>query len=206
MKPSSFSVIGGFFLRAMLWLAPLLALWFWARNWVIQPPAWLAEQSMLWLFPGWVLDAEFETAGELSLLTTLRIESGGGVGELTVDSRVLKYAHGMPLLLALLFASRANGLWWKVPAGLLLLVPFQAWGVCFEWLVDIAIHLGSHTQAQTGFDALHANLFGLGMQMGYLIFPTLIPLVFWMATEQRFLRTVIMDGALKQLTSQQRNS
>jgi hypothetical protein len=51
-----FSIIGGFFLRTVLLLIPMLALWYWAREWVVAPPAWLAGKLYSFSFhPGcWV--------------------------------------------------------------------------------------------------------------------------------------------------------
>lgn len=198
---SSLSVIGGFFIRALLWLMLALALWYLSASWIVAPATWLVERLMLNAFPAWVLGVETLPGGELALLTNLRVPvEQGKVGELIATTRVLKYTHGIPFFVALMLACGARGLWWKLPLGLVAMVPFQAWGVCFDWLVDVAIMVGAHTQAQTGFGAWHANLFGLGAQLGYLIFPTLVPLVLWMVFEQRFVRTVVADGALNALT------
>ena len=43
MKRASHSVISGFFVRAILWLIPCLALWYLGRNYVAVAPAWLAR-------------------------------------------------------------------------------------------------------------------------------------------------------------------
>ena len=40
------SVIVGFFVRTFLWFIPLLALWYWARDYVVMPVAWLAGAFM----------------------------------------------------------------------------------------------------------------------------------------------------------------
>ncbi|HRD34709.1 MAG TPA: hypothetical protein PLR02_10700 [Rhodocyclaceae bacterium] len=198
---SSLSVVGGFFTRALLWLIPALALWYWGAEWVVKPATWLAERAMLGLFPGWVLGVEALPGGEIDLLTSLRMPAEQGmVGELSSTTRVLKFTHGIPFFVALMLACRSRGLWWKLPLGLAVMVPFQAWGVCFEWLVDVAIMAGVQTQAQTGFGAWHANFFGIGAQLGYLIFPTLVPLMLWIAFEQGFVRTVVVDGALHELS------
>lgn len=198
---SSLSVVGGFFMRALLWLIPALALWYLAGDWVVRPATWFAERVMLSAFPSWVLGVEALPGGEVELLTNLRISGEQGmVGELSANTRVLKFTHGIPFFMALMLAGRSRGLWWKLPLGLIVMVPFQAWGVSFEWLVDVAIMAGAQTQAQTGFGVWHANLFGIGAQLGYLIFPTLVPLMLWIAFEQRFVRTVVVDGALHELS------
>ncbi len=193
---SSLSVVGGFFLRCVLWLAPLLALWFWAGDWVIRPPTWLAERAMLGFFPSWVLDVELRDGSALLKTTFKAVGPGGRVAELYNAVHVMKYAYGLPLLLALLLGARASGVWWKFPLGALALVVFQAWGVCFEWLSNIAVQVGDLTRAQTGFGYWQTTGIVLGKQLGYLIFPTLVPLLIWFGFERQFLRSVILEGAL----------
>lgn len=193
---SSLSVVGGFFLRCILWLAPLLALWFWAGDWVVRPSAWLAEQVMFALFPEWVLGVQIKEGMSTLVAAFQSATPGGQVAELEIEVNALKYAHGLPLLLALLLGSRARGVWWKFPVGAIILVAVQAWGIVFDWLVYVSIHVSDLTRAQTGFGELHANLFGLGMQFGYLVLPTLVPLLIWFGFERQFLRSVILEGAL----------
>jgi len=74
------SVIGGFFLRSLLWLLPLLpllALWYWAREWLATPVAWLAEQAMRAMFGCWVTGSELDGPTQ-SLLTALQVRSPDG--------------------------------------------------------------------------------------------------------------------------------
>lgn len=81
---------------------------------------------MTMAFPSSVAGAERDGATHL-LLTHLRVwGTGGRVGELTPEAHGLVYAYGAPLMAALLLASRTRKLWWKLPVGLLALVPFQA--------------------------------------------------------------------------------
>jgi hypothetical protein len=196
MQPS-LSVVGGFFVRTLLMLGPALAAWFWAREWLVRPVAWLAEQTMLFCFPAWVYGAQ-RNGTSLELLTALRaVDASGRVGELSAQVNLLTYCYGLPMLLALLFAAKARGLWWKLPLGALLLLPFQVWGVCFDWLVKIAVHMGHLTAAATGFSSLQVNAFALAYQLGFLLLPTLVPVLVWLRLERRFLVTLVVDGALK---------
>ena len=206
MKSSPLSVVGGFFLRTLLWLIPLLALWYWAGAWIIEPPVWLARQAMIHFFPDWVLGVRLED-GQAYLLTTFRMRAPDGrVAELRNVVEVLRYAYGLPLLLALLLGSRAQGIWWKFPLAALVMVFFQTWGVCFEWLSNIAINVGAQTHAVTGFGFWTRTLIALGKQLGALILPTLVPVLFWLLWEQKFVRTVVMDGALTGLLGRENGS
>lgn len=188
-------VIGGLFARTLLWLVPALGLWYWAREAVVAPVAWLSGVAMLDFFPGWVLGARLDGTTAV-LLTLLQVPAGGGaLRDFTPEVAVLPYCYGLPLLAALLLASRARGLWWKLPLGALVLWPLLAWGLCLNWLVAIAVHAAEVTRATTGFTPLQGNLFALGFQFGYLLLPSVTPLLLWVYLERAYVATVVGDGA-----------
>ncbi|AUN95699.1 exosortase H-associated membrane protein [Pseudazoarcus pumilus] len=190
------SVVGGFFLRTILALVPALAVWYWAREWVVQPVAWLVERVMLFFFPGWVYTTELQGTTQV-LLTTIRVpQPGGMIAELAPEANVLTYCYGLPMLLALLIASRSRGLWWKFPLGALVILPFQTWGMVFDLLVKTGVQMHHLSAAVTGFSALQLNLFAVGYQLGFLLLPTLVPMLLWLAFERRFIGMVMFDAAL----------
>jgi hypothetical protein len=194
-QPSS--VIAIFFVRALAFLVPALALWYWARDYVVMPVAWLAGGLMHYFFPGWVSGSELSGIN-LTLLTRLAVAQGSGqVAELAPEVSVLTYCYGLPLLAALLLAARAKRLWWKLPVCAVGLLPFQAWGVCFAWLLQVAVQSGPHTRAMTYFTDWDVNLIGLGNQIGFLLLPTLVPMLMWLYLERSFVITVAVEGAME---------
>lgn len=185
-----------FSISALLWLGVTLAIWYPLRQWMLLPAGWVAKQIMTTAFPAWVAGAEIEGSTQV-LLTHLRVWAGSGrVGELAPEAQGLVYAYGAPLLAALLLASRTRGLWWKLPAGLLALVPFQAWSICFAWLMQVAAIAGNETRDQTGFGPWATNFIAAGYQFGFLILPTLVPVLVWFAFERRVLAEALIEGAL----------
>ncbi|RZJ06817.1 MAG: hypothetical protein EOO54_24090, partial [Haliea sp.] len=181
------STLRGFFVSALLWLLVALALWYPLRHWMVLAPAWLAQEVMTTVFPRWATGAQLE-GGTQVLLTTLRVWSADNrVGELAPEVNGLVYVYGAPLLAALLLASRPRGWWWKLPVGLLALIPFQAWGICLHWLLQVAVVMGEHTRGQTRFGALATNLIAAGYQFGFLILPTLAPVLLWLGFDRRVL-------------------
>ena len=188
--------LGGFFLRTLLWLMLALAVWYPLRHWMVLGPAWLAGEVMTAAFPRWVTGAQID-GGMQVLITKLRILGAGNrVGELAPEVNGLSYAYGAPLLVALLLASRTRRWWWKLPAGLLALVPFQAWGIGFAWLLQVAVVAGEQTRMQTRFGAWETNLIAAGYQFGFLILPTLVPVLLWLAFDRRVLASAMIEGAL----------
>lgn len=190
------SSLSGFFAAALLWLLLALALWYPLRHGMLLPPAWLAREVMTTVFPRWASGAELDGATQV-LLTTLRVWSADNrPGELAPEANGLVYAYGAPLLAALLLASRPRGWWWKLPAGLLALVPFQAWGICLHWLLQVAVVMGEQTRGQTRFGPFETNLIAAGYQFGFLILPTLAPVLLWLAFDRRVLAGAMIEGAL----------
>jgi hypothetical protein len=188
-------MIRSFFIRAVLWLLPLLALWYVARDYVVKAPAWLAEVAITSYFPFWALGTELQGSTQV-LVTNLAVRvPGGRVGDLVPEAHVLTYLYGMPLLVALLLAVRAKGLWWKIPLGLAALLPFQAWSICFTWLLQVAIEADSDTRVRTYFDAFDRNAIGACYQLGCLVLPPLIPIFVWLALDQKLIKNVLLEGA-----------
>ena len=188
--------VGTFFVRTLLWLVPCLAVWFAARHWVALPPAWLAGNVAHAVFPFWVTGAELDGTRH-TLLTTLAARSADGrLGNLSPEVDVLTYAYGTPLLAALLLAVRSRGLWWKIPLGALALVPFQAWGVLFAWLSQVVIVSGDMIRGQLRFDAWESNFIAAGYQFGFLLMPTLAPILLWLLLDHRLVTEVMLQGRL----------
>ena len=185
----------GFFGAALLWLAVSLAVWYPLKEWMVLPAAWLARVAMESSFP-WVTGVEAHGNVQI-LLTTLRVWSPDNrPGELAPEAHALSFAYGAPLLAALMLASRTRRIWWKLPVGLLALLPFQAWGLCFTWLLQVAVVAGSHTEGQTHLGQWQTNLIAAGYQFGFLILPTLVPVVLWLAFDRRVLASAMIEGAL----------
>jgi hypothetical protein len=186
-SPRPRSIIGSFLTRTFVSLIPAVAVWYWARDYVVAPAAWLAGKAMRLCFPGWVSGSRLNGI-ELTLLMKAFSPSGPAGPTFPasqVDVSVLKYCYGLPLLVALFLGSRAKGLRWKLPACALGLVPFQAWGLCFAWMIPISTRNGDLS-----------NLTVLGYQMGFLLFPTLVPLAMWAYLERQFIAAVAAEGSL----------
>ena len=193
---SSLSVVTSFFLRTLAWLVLMLAIWYAARNVVVKLPAALADWAMGLFFGRWVEGTMLEGTIQ-SLLTTIPVpHASGQVALATPEVHILSYCYGLPLLFALFLAAKAKGLWWKLPLGVVALAPFQAWGICFAWLVTVAVNTSDVTAVVTRFTQTDVTLIGLGYQLGYLLFPAMVPILLWVYLERRFVATVAVEGAM----------
>lgn len=189
------SLVGGFFLRALLFLVPSLAVWYWLRHWVVWLPAQISGYLLESVFPFWVRGYELNGT-VLSLLSSIQVRQAGRVADLVFEADVLAYCYGLPLLAAFFLASRATRLGWKLLIGAVILVPLQVWGACFHLLMQVTAHGGDIALWRTGFSTFHVNAFGLGYQIGYLLLPTLGPVLIWLWLERRFMITVMLEATL----------
>jgi hypothetical protein len=173
-----------------------LAVWYPLRHWMVWPAAWLASELMQTVYPRWAIGADLADGAHV-LLTRLKVwDSHNRLGELAPEVNGLVFAYGAPLLAALLLASRTRQLWWKLPAGLLALLPVQALGICFMWAMQVAVMAGVQTRDQTRIGAWEGNLIAAGYQFSFLILPTLVPVLLWIAFDRRVLAGALIEGAL----------
>ena len=65
------------------------------------------------------------------------------------------------------------------PRRLALLLPFQGWGIAFDFLAQVGIKLGPAVAAQAGLGGWRVEAIAIGYQIGTLILPSLVPVVLW---------------------------
>ncbi len=189
-----------FLLKAALWLPVCLGLWYWKAEWFNAPAAMVSVWVMKSLFGGWVESAEWAQR-IFSVTTALRLAAAPGMPEgeytLVLEVNPLTYGFGLPLFAALLLAGSEANRWRKLALGALLLIPFQAWGICFELLKQAAVTSVADVSAQTGFSGWQIEGIALGYQFGALILPAVAPICMWLALNRRFIPMLVLEGALR---------
>lgn len=193
------TLIGRFLLLAIVWLALLLPLWYWAARWLATPPIWLAGTVMKGLFR-WV--EGFEQQGVTAVLYTfvqVRMpgQSGDVLGELTPEVTYPIYGYGMVLLWAMLLAARSERWWLKGLVGSVILIPAQAWGICFQWLRDVAITAGPTGLAYLGYPQWALEVIAYGYQFGFLMLTPVAPIMLWLLFNKRFVAALWLEAALE---------
>ena len=190
-----------FFLKAALWLPLCLALWYWKAEWFTSPAAMVSGWIMRGLFPRWVEAVEWSQR-TISLVTTLRVPMVPGAKEgqyavMVAEASPLLYSYGLPLFAALLLASGEAKRWRKLILGVLVLIPFQVWSICFDLLKQVAITAGPVVAAQTGFSPWQRECIAFGYQLGMLILPTVAPIALWLALNRQLIPMLMLDRALQ---------
>jgi hypothetical protein len=85
----------------------------------------------------------------------------------------------------------AHARWWKILAGAAMLLPFQAWGIAFDFLAQVGLRLGPEISAQAGLSGWRSEAVALGYQVGSLILPSLMPVVLWAVSSRLFIESVL---------------
>jgi hypothetical protein len=199
MRPS---LVGLFLLKAIAWFMVCLFVWYQLGSLLTVPVSLLAGAVVASVFPDWAEGVE-QAGTTLALLTGLEMTgmAGGAEGQIAVlvpEVGFLKYGYGLPLLIALLLASNARHLLAKVALGALALLPFQVWGVSFDWLKQAGIDTGA-----APFSPIARELIALGYQFGYLVMPALVPVMLWVAMDRRFLTSFLLEATLEGETEKQ---
>jgi hypothetical protein len=169
--------LGKFVLRTFLWLPPCFAAWYFGAAYHAAVAGSLAR---LWVdgFRSGLVSALERQGPDLVFVTTLQVHPAPGqIALLLPEVNSLLYTYGLALFLALMLAVRAR--WWKILAGAALLLPFQSWGIAFDFLVQVGVKLGPEVSAQAGLSGWRAEVIALCYQVGSLIFPSLMPVVLW---------------------------
>ena len=176
-----------FALRIGLWLPPCFAAWYFGAKYLV-PIVGAAAAAVVGLFRSGLVAALERQDLALVFVTSIVVHPRPGqTGVLLVEVNPLLYTAGLPLFLALMLASHAR--WWKVLAGAALLLPFQAWGIAFDFLVQVGVKAGWEVSARAGLIGWRAEVIALSYQLGSLIFPAFAPVALWMA----FNRPLVAD-------------
>jgi hypothetical protein len=182
------ATVGAFVVRLLLWLPACFALWALAAPYHASIAGGFAQIWVAFLAPG-LLTTIDRSETSLAFVTTLLIHPAPGQDAILVPEVAARvYTYGVAMLMALMLAARARG--WKIVAGLALLLPFQGFGLAFDFLAQVGIGLGPAVSAQTGFTSWQREAIALGYQVGSVILPSLAPVIVWAALCQPFIASL----------------
>jgi len=68
----------------------------------------------------------------------------------------------------------------------LILLLVQSWGIAFDLLAQLGIRMGPEVSAAAGLSGWQLEVIALGYQLGNLIFPSLAPVMVWVAFSRLF--------------------
>lgn len=177
--------IGGFILRTFLWVPVCLAGWYAVAPYHGVVAGWVAR-LFIDAFQSGLVEAIERDGRELAFVTRLEVHpTPETAGILVANVNPLVYTYGLAFFVALMLASRSWG--WALLAGIAALLPFQAWGIAFDFLAQVGVRADSQVIAQTGLAAWKREAIALGYQMGSLILPPVVPVLLWGGFNRGFL-------------------
>ncbi|MDZ7809730.1 MAG: exosortase H-associated membrane protein [Arhodomonas sp.] len=173
----------------MLWLVIAFSLWAWMSPLLLLPLGWFMDPLLTALQPAAVSGAETSRVGidvvtrfDPSVLPGRGADTDGRAAEVVFSVNALKYGYGLPIIAALTLAAE-GGAWPRrlacVLTGFLLVLAIQAWGVTFEALLTLGHRLGPEVAAAVELPRLGREGVALGYQLGSLILPPVIPVIWW---------------------------
>jgi hypothetical protein len=178
-----------FVLRVVAWLPLTFAVWYLAAPLLAWPVALLAELITRSTFD-WVKSVE-QMGPLITFVTSLRPDQGtnpaGVKAVLSVESNVLLFSFGLPMLAALILAAQEPHRAWMLLIGYAVLLPFQTFSVVADFLKNAAILAGPAVASQTNLDAWQREVIAFCYQFGTLILPTVAPVIVWVLMHRRFL-------------------
>jgi len=172
----------GLLLKALAWLAPALAAWYFASPFIDRAPAGLAAVAIR-SAAGKVGAVEMN-AGRVSYEITLAppYRAGGKLPEaqVSLEANARKYSFGLALFIALALASPPPRRVVALAAGafVVALVP-PTFGIAFDVLRQLMGTPELRPYLDWGPGAREAV--ALGFQFGSLLAPTLVPVACWLA-------------------------
>lgn len=190
--------LGKFVLRILMWLPPCFAAWYFSAHYHAAVAGELAF-LLVRQFKSGIVSALEHPAIDLVFVTTLEVHPEPGMTALLLpEVNPLLYTYGLAFFLALMLAAGAK--WWKILLGAAILLPFQSWGIAFDFLAQVGVTLGTDVSEQAGLLGWRREAIALGYQVGNLIFPSLIPVVLWALFNRRFIENLLRSQASKPVT------
>ncbi|TMH15260.1 MAG: hypothetical protein E6H68_09215 [Betaproteobacteria bacterium] len=178
-----------FVLRVVAWLPLTFAVWYLAAPLLVWPVALLTELITRSTFD-WVKNVE-QIGPLVTFVTSLKPDEAanpsGMKAVLSVESNVLLFSFGLPMLAALILAAQEPHRVWMLLVGYAVLLPFQTFSVVADFLKNAAILAGPAVASQTNLNAWQREVIAFCYQFGTLILPTVAPAIVWVLMHRRFL-------------------
>ena len=178
-----------FVLRIVAWLPLTFAVWYVAAPLLVWPVALLAELFTRSTFD-WVKSVE-QMGPLITFVTSLKPAEGanpaGVKAVVSVESNVLLFSFGLPMLAALILAAREPHRVRMLLIGFVVLLPFQTFSVVADFLKNVAILAPPAVSSQTGINAFQREVIAFCYQFGTLILPTVAPAIVWVLMHRSFL-------------------
>lgn len=179
-----------FLLSVLVWLP--LAFLGWAvlsavLAWV---PGQLSGWWLTWRWPGLFVEV-LHRGTNWQMVTDIVVQDPrtGAFGQLVLDLDPMMYGYSLPLFFGLVMATNLTPLARTAQCAIVLpaLWLAQAFGMVTGLLKAVAFDSGPAGAAAANAAGLSPEVVALSYQFGYLIMPAVVPIVFWVVLNRRFI-------------------
>ncbi|WP_376692669.1 exosortase H-associated membrane protein [Wenzhouxiangella sp. EGI_FJ10409] len=182
------------FILAALYLPLGFFLWFFMASGLMFPTSQLVEWLLTGLYPDLfeqVVQLGFHFEVQTSVVLPQEVD--GQSVALNLDINPMIYAWGLALLFGLIMATPARGLRRIVQLliGFVVVTLVTTWGVFWEIWRDMAFLMGPQAAAAVQSTNLSATAIALCYQLGYLMFPGVIPIAAWILMNRPFIELLV---------------
>ena len=181
-----------FLLLIAAWMPVTFFLW-WLLTPVLAWPVAMLSQIVTRFGFGDLVQSVEQSAEIITFITSLRppadtISAGAGA-VIEVRSNVRLFSFGLPLLAAMILATREPNPLRKLAIGYAILLPVQTFSVVADFLKNLIIVPA--TASQLGFAPWQRELIAFCSQFGTLILPAVAPAIVWVLMHRRFLEAFV---------------
>ena len=182
------------FLLAALYLPLGFFLWFFLASGLMYPTSRLVEWLLTGFYPDLferVVQLGFRFEVQTSVILPQQVD--GQSVALNLDINPMIYAWGLALLFGLIMATPARGLRRLVQLliGFVVVTLVTTWGVFWEIWRDMAFLMGPQAAAAVQSSNLSATVIALCYQLGYLMFPGVVPIAAWILMNRPFIELLV---------------
>lgn len=195
-RPESAAALCG---QVLILLIPLSAIWYISASALGRVLTPLSAIAVHILRPGMVTDVE-SSGSKLAFVTPLGITVEGRRAVLVPEVETRKYTYGLVVFLALMMTSRSSML--RILLGAATILPFQGWGVVFDFLAQVAIRAPQEVALQTGFSQIEREFIAFAYQAGILLFPGVVPVLVWLCMNRHFVLRLVSTTELSKSARQ----
>lgn len=185
------------FLLAALYLPLGFFLWFFFASALMFPTARLSDLLLGGFFPGifeQVVQLGFQLEIQTAIILTEQVE--GQTAALNIYVNPMIYAWGMALLFGLVMATplTARQRFIQLLISFVVVTLVTVWGVFWETWVDLAFRSGGEA-GQVAQEAIFPlDMIALFYQLGYLMFPAVVPVAAWILMNRPFIEKHVLRG------------
>jgi len=179
--------VKGFLFKIIIWLPLTFVAWYFLTPAILYIVAMLTKSILMLIASHAIVDIESQNR-VLEVITQFASSNKGmDAGALTFSVNAMKYGYGLALFTAMILASpdKLSSKLQNFYIGALILIIVQVWGVTFDILITFVFKLGRGIGETMGTTEFTREVIALCYQMGYLILPSVTPILLWFTMYQK---------------------